>query len=66
MLLAGVQALCSPYEANDDRDCDDLEYILNVTCRGGDTLDVTSNDLQPNNVFPKIVPVGAWWKCALT
>ncbi|KAK9814042.1 hypothetical protein WJX73_009986 [Symbiochloris irregularis] len=53
-----VGILTSPYEANDDKQCDELEYELNVRCTGDETMDVTSEDLRPHNSWPNALPVG--------
>lgn len=54
-----VDRLCSPFEATDEHQCDDLEFNLSVhVAHSNDTIDVTTNDLQPAHSFPSVAPVG--------
>lgn len=56
---AEVDRLCSPFEATDEHQCDDLEFNLSVhVAHSNDTIDVTTNDLQPAHSFPSVAPVG--------
>ena len=52
-----VNNLASPYEAGDERDCEDIELTLNVTCTQETTQDITTNDLICSGVFPDVVPI---------
>ena len=54
-----VNNLASPYEAGDDRDCEDITLTLNITCNQDTTQDVTTNDLVCDAVFPDVVPIRA-------
>jgi len=46
------------FEDAGENDFMDVEMTLNVKCTSDDTMDVTSNDLQLDNRYPDICPVG--------
>lgn len=48
------------FEDAGEDDFMDVEMSLDVKCTSDDTMDVTSNDLQLDNRYPDIRPVGEW------
>ncbi len=48
------------YDANEDEEnmLMDIVFTMDVKCTGDDTMDVTSNDLQLDQAFEDIRPVG--------
>lgn len=58
LLWTDVGKLTSPYEATDEKECDELAFDLNVRCGVDETVDVTSNDLRSLHAFPDATPVG--------